>query len=253
MRTMQPRYYEDRFPLGRFIFDRANALGLTRRELVERLGFPDRLAKGHQVLSEILLTGTVPPHLTTLGDALEVDGSVVDEVLYATARQQEAERQAKMLAREEAYREGFRPHLQVKTELSVPSPIFIAALLTTERLRIVHLAEEINSLVESKRNQIIREAIEKHYVDTSGRVPAFGRIEGYYFVGFAGFSGLDFGILFDLDGSPVGDMVAIRRVPEAGLGMKHRDTRLTGLLKNEPIQEILFGDIDVMDFDDSSC
>jgi hypothetical protein len=49
----------------------------------------------------------------------------------------------------------------------------------------------------------------------------------------------------------LGDMVAIRRVPEAGLGMNHRNTRLTGLLKNEPIQEILFGDIDVMDFDDS--
>jgi hypothetical protein len=117
---------------------------------------------------------------------------------------------------------------------SVPSPIFIAALLTTERLRIVHLPEEINSLVESKRNQVIRKAIQKHYVDTSGRVPAFGRIEGYYFVRFAGFSDLDFGIPFNLDGSPVGDMVAIRRVPEAGLGMKHRDTRLTGLLKNEP-------------------
>ena len=58
---MQPRLYEDRYPIGRLVLDRANALGLTRRPLVERLGFADRLAKGHRVLSEILLTETVPP------------------------------------------------------------------------------------------------------------------------------------------------------------------------------------------------
>jgi hypothetical protein len=36
---MRVRYYEDRYLIGRFMLDWANALGLTRREVVERRGF----------------------------------------------------------------------------------------------------------------------------------------------------------------------------------------------------------------------
>src|SRR5919199_5646253 len=105
MPTLQPRFYEDRYPIGRFILDRANALGLTRRQLVERLGFAGRLAKGHRVLSEILLTGTVPSYVTTLADALQVDGSFLDDLLSATARQQDAERETQLVALESNYRD----------------------------------------------------------------------------------------------------------------------------------------------------
>jgi hypothetical protein len=255
MPTMQPRFYEDRYPIGRLVLNRANALGLTRRQLVERLGFAGRLAKGHRVLSEIMLTGTVPFHVTALADALEVDRSVLDDVLSATARQQEAERTAQMLAREEGYRDRFRPHLRVRTERGIPFPIFVAALLGSERLRIVRLPEEINSLGENQRDEIVRESISMHYQDTAGEVPAFGRIEGYYFVRFAGFGAADFGVEYDVTGSPVGNMIAVRRVPEATLGRKRNDTRLTGLLKNDlvesnPMLEILYGDMDVSAFFD---
>lgn len=91
MPTMPPRYYEDKYPIARLIFDRANALGLTRRQLVERLGFGDRLAKGHRLLSEIMRTGTLPRYCTAIASPLEVDKTALDEILYATARQQEAE------------------------------------------------------------------------------------------------------------------------------------------------------------------
>jgi hypothetical protein len=247
MPTMQPRYYEDRYPIGRFITCHANDLGLTRRKLVERLGFRDRLAKGHRVLSEIMLTGTVPRYLTTIADALEVDQSLLDEVLYATARQQEAEWQRELLAREEAYRDRFRPHLQVRTERSIPSPIFVAALLTTERLRIVYLPDRINTVDEDERDRIVRDAIQQHYQETAGRVHAFGRIVGYYFIRFAGFAGSDFGVPYDRQGERAGEMVQVRRLPQAGLGIKRGDFRLTGRLENEPIHEILFDDIDLSD------
>jgi hypothetical protein len=106
MPTMQARYFEDRYLIGRFILNRANALGLTRKDFVHRLGFRD-LAKGHQALSKLMLTGTIAPYITNLADALEVDRLLLDEAILATARQQEAERQRQLAQREEAYRADF--------------------------------------------------------------------------------------------------------------------------------------------------
>jgi hypothetical protein len=232
MPILSLRFYEGRYAISRFILDRANALGLTRRQLVERLGFSKRLAKGHSVLSEILLTGTVPSYVTTLADALEVDQPLLDAVLSATERQLEAERQAELLARENQYHDCFCPYLQVKTERSRPSPIFVAAMLPPERLRFVYLPEEINSLKEGERQEVIRDSIRQHYRQTGGRVPAFGCIEGYYFIRFAGFGAMDFGALYSVDGVTVGDMMAVKRIPEASLGLKRGDKRLGDLLRN---------------------
>ena len=90
MPTMPPRYYEDHYPVSRFVFHRANALGLTRRQLVERLGYRERLSKGHEVLSKLMLTGDAPEVYAVLADALEVDETTIDLVLYLTAMQLEA-------------------------------------------------------------------------------------------------------------------------------------------------------------------
>lgn len=238
MPTMQPRYYEDRYPLGRFILDRANTLGFTRRQLVERVGFCERPAKGHQVLSEILLTGTVPRYCTNLADALEVDQSFSDEILFATARQQEAEWQRDLIGEEEVYRAEFRPHIQIQTERSVPSPIFVAALLTVERLKIVRLPEAFVSAEQHERDETVRAAIIQHYSESSGRVPAFGGVTGYIVVRTAGFGGVDSGLPYGCEGSAIGPMVSVRRLPHATLGVKKGDTRLTGLLRNTPIRMV---------------
>src|SRR5215210_5855485 len=155
MPTFQPRFYEDHFPLGRLIASRAIALGITRRQLVERLGFGDRLAKGHEILSEMMTTGNVPSYVTTLAASLELDQVVVDHVLHLTAWQQEAEWQQEMLGHEELYRASFRPQLQVKTERSRPEPVFIALMLTAEQLRIVYLPTEIDPVGEEERNQMV--------------------------------------------------------------------------------------------------
>ena len=37
--TIQARFGEDTYPIGRFILDRARALGMSRTELVRRLGY----------------------------------------------------------------------------------------------------------------------------------------------------------------------------------------------------------------------
>jgi len=45
--TIQARHEEDAYPIGRFILERARALGLSRTELVRRLGYR-QIGNGHR-------------------------------------------------------------------------------------------------------------------------------------------------------------------------------------------------------------
>ena len=52
--TFQPRFDEDRYPIGRFILNRARALGISRSDLVHRLGYRD-IGSCHKALGAVLL------------------------------------------------------------------------------------------------------------------------------------------------------------------------------------------------------
>src|SRR5580700_5314459 len=185
------------------------------------------------------MTGTTPPFIEKkLAGVLEIDQDFLDAVLLATARQLHDEARAQILAREDAYRSTFRQHLQVVTERRVPSPIFIAALLTTKRLRIVPLPDGAFSGDEGTRDRLIKTTIIEHYREQRGDLPAFGAITGYALVLLAGYDGVDFGLPFDVNGYQIGSMRGVRRLPEATLGTKRGDRRLTGLLKDTPLQVI---------------
>src|ERR1700730_980354 len=83
----QPRFGEDKYPIGRFILHRARTLGLRRRGLVHRLGYRD-IGSGQEALSAVLLTGSVVPHMAKhLAGALEADDALIGAVIAATARQ----------------------------------------------------------------------------------------------------------------------------------------------------------------------
>jgi hypothetical protein len=235
---IQPRFREDAYPIGRFILDRAKTLGLTRSDLVRRFGYGG-LTSGHAALSGFLKTGIVPSFIEKkLANALAIEQGMLDAVLVTTARQLHDEASARTLAREEACRAAFRPHLQVETERRVPSPIFIAALLTTARLRIVPLPDDTCSGDEELRDRVVKATINGHFRESTGHVPAFGGITGYVLVLLRGYGGVDFGLPFDVCGDPVGPMRKVRRLPEATLGIKRGDTMLTGLLKETPIEVI---------------
>jgi hypothetical protein len=232
---IQSRFGEDAYPIGRFILNRSKVLGLSRTDLVRRFEYRD-LNSGHAALSGFLLTGVVPSFVEKkLARALEVEQEFLDTVLLATARQLHDEARARILAREDAYRASFRAHLQVQTERRVPSPIFIAALLSTKRLRIVQLPDEAFSSDEESRDQAIKATIIEHFREHAGDVPTFGSITGYLLVVLAGYDGCDFGLPFDVNGDPVGSMREVRRLPEAILWTRRGGTRLTGLLKDTPI------------------
>jgi hypothetical protein len=239
--TILARFGEDKYPIGRFILDRARALGLSRTDLVRRLGYRD-LAGGHKALSATLLTGVIAPLIEHhLAGALNADETLVRAVIAATRQQQRDEACRMRNGTERAYRASFRPHLQVQTERIVPSPIFVAALLTVARLRIIRLSDEAITADCDARNRAIKTIILDHWRDTGGCIPAFGGITGYVLVVMAGYGGVDFGLPYEVNGDPAGGIKKVERLGEATLVTGGGDTRLTGLLKNEPIRVIRAG------------
>jgi hypothetical protein len=236
---IQPRHGEDAYAIGRFILDRARTLGLSRTDLVHRLGYRD-LAGGHRVLNGILLSGIVPTTFglpNKLACALEVDGRLLITVIEATQWQRRDESRAHVLAREAAYRALFRPHLRAETSRSRPEPLFIATLIGTARLRHVPLPDQAWQLDAEHRDALVKRAILDHHHTQHGRIISFGEIVGYILVTLPGYL-VDFGIPFDLNGDCAGPMCSVQRLSEATLGTKQGNTRLTGLLKNTPIETI---------------
>jgi hypothetical protein len=232
--TIQARFGEDIYPLGRFVLDRARALGMSRTELVRRLGYL-HIGNGHRALGELLTTGTVPPLIAKhLAAALQVDEELLVSLMAATARQQQDEAYQRILVREAAYRTAFKPHLRCETERAIPEPLFVAALLTSARLRLVPVCSETWQASADERDRLLKRAIQDHYRERRGHVPSFGAIVGYTAVVMAGYR-LDFGLPFDLDGDPMGPMRPVERLQEAVLGTKPGDSRLTGLFRDTPI------------------
>jgi len=101
--TIQARFGEDKYPIGRFILERARALGISRSELVHRLGYR-QIGNGPRALAEMLTTGTIPPQIAKhLADALQVEDAIIAAVVSATARQQQDEASQRILAFQCAY------------------------------------------------------------------------------------------------------------------------------------------------------
>jgi hypothetical protein len=234
----QARFGEDKYPIGRFILDRARTIEMSRSELVHRLGYRD-IGSGHKALSAVLLNGSVTPHIAEhLAEALEADPALVGSVIDATMGQKHDEARERRIESERAYLASFRPHLQVQTERAVPSPIFVAALLTVARLRTVSLPEEALTANDEARDRIIKTTIIDHWHENNRYVPAFGGITGYVLVLIAGYGGFDFGLPFSVTGNRSGAMQKVERLGQATLGTRRGDVSLTGLLKDSPVQVI---------------
>ena len=231
---LQPRFGEDAYPIGRFILERARALGLTRSDLARSLGYRD-LGDAHKALASALKTGTVPAHMRKhLSSALESDEAVVDSVIESTSRQRQDEWRARLLAKETERLARFQPHLRTETARTIPEPIFIAALMGTARFRLVEVPSEIWEASADDRNRLVKQAIRDHYRAHKAHVVPFGAILSYTLVTMPGYL-VDFGYPFDVAGNPTGPMQEVKRLGEATLGVKSGDTRLTGFLRNTEI------------------
>jgi hypothetical protein len=221
------------------ILDRTRTLGLSRTELVRRLGYSN-LAGGHKVLTGILRTGIVPKTTDIarhLAAALDVEDSFLVSVIEATEWQLRDEYRAQVLAREAGYRATFRPHLRTETARTRPEPLFISALVGVSRLRHVPIPDDVWSLRADERDAQVKRTILDHFRAQHGCIPTYGEIVGYTLVTLPGYL-VDFGIPFGLNGDCAGPMFAVQRLLQATLGTKRGDTRLTGLLSDAPIQTI---------------
>jgi hypothetical protein len=110
-------------------------LGLSRGKLAKRLGYKN-IAKGIRRI-DALRDGDIKwtkQFLDVLPQALEISAETVKRALEQTVRELEFAEKQEAEARDKIWRENFCPHAIILTERTVPSPIFVAAMIGVEKL-----------------------------------------------------------------------------------------------------------------------
>ena len=121
--------------IATLIRSRMTELGLSRGEFAKRLGYKN-VAKGIRridALCEGDIDGT-KHFLDALPQALETSAETVKLALDQTVRDIELAEKQEAEARDKIWRENFCPHAIILTERTVPSPIFVAAIIGVEKL-----------------------------------------------------------------------------------------------------------------------
>jgi hypothetical protein len=121
--------------IATLIRSRMIELGLSRGEFAKRLGYKN-IAKGIRRIDTLCdddLEGT-KHFLDVLPQALETSAETVKLALDQTVRELELAEKQEAEARDKIWRENFRPHCIILTEKTVPTPIFVAALIGVEKL-----------------------------------------------------------------------------------------------------------------------
>jgi hypothetical protein len=174
--------------IAALIRSRMTELGLSRGEFAKRLGYKN-IAKGIRridVLCDGDLEGT-KHFLDVLPQALETSAETVKLALEQTVRELELAEKQEAEARDKIWRDNFCPHAIILTERTVPSPIFVAAMIGVEKLLRIDLdaTQGPVSFVMQVLNRL------------PDQVPAFGKP-----IGFVINYSPDHAIRFDLNGQP---------------------------------------------------
>jgi hypothetical protein len=214
----EARYGDDRYPIGRLVLQRAADLGLSRSEVVRRLGYQNA-DKGHRKLNRLLSSGVISAQIgCVLVAALEVEPGTVQAAIAETAAQHEREREARLDAEDAAYRAVFRPHLRAEVERAVPTPLFVA-IAYGPALRIVPVPKEAWSTDDVARRRLIKRAIVGHYRRWRGRLPSYGRITGYVAVSGT-LAHFDVGVPYGVGGNPIDPPIIVERIGVGALTVK---------------------------------
>jgi hypothetical protein len=157
-------------PLGLLIESRMSELNLSRASFVTRLGYKN-IAKGIRRL-EALCRGDIEGTkqlLERLPQALVISAEAVELAVEKSLREiASAQRQEREL-REETWRASFRPHAVIATERTIPSPIFVAALIGVEKLL------RIDFDLTQGPETFVRQALNK----LPEAVISFGKVRGF--------------------------------------------------------------------------
>ncbi|MCH8076802.1 MAG: hypothetical protein IIC64_13390 [SAR324 cluster bacterium] len=162
--------WNTKYPIGRLVAKRARELGISRTEIVKRLGYTNP-SKGLRRLDGHLATGQQTTHLLKrLPDVLGLETAQV-EAAAAETRQQIA-------GREEAVaREQFRPNILGQTTSGVRMPFFVQAFAYGEK--VLGLPEDFESLSASRQVKKAIHIVRLHYRKKGGDMGTWGKITGY--------------------------------------------------------------------------
>jgi len=175
--------------IATLIRSRMTELGLSRGEFAKRLGYKN-IAKGIRRIDALCdgdIEGT-KQFLDTLPHALETSAETVKRTLDQTVRELELAEKREAEAHDKIWRENFRPHAIILTERTVPSPIFVAAIIGVEKLLRIDLDATQGPV------SFVRQALDR----LPEGVPAFGKT-----VGFAINYSPDKAVRFDRNGQPI--------------------------------------------------
>jgi hypothetical protein len=156
--------------IATLIQSRMTELGLSRGEFANRLGYKN-IAKGIRRIDALCdgdLEGT-KLFLDMLPQALETSAETVKHALDQTVREIELAEKQEAEARDKIWRETFRPHGIILTERTVPSPIFVAALIGVEKLLRIDLDATQGPM------SFVRQVLDR----LPEGVPAFGKTIGF--------------------------------------------------------------------------
>jgi hypothetical protein len=126
--------------------------------------------------------------LDVLPRALETSAETVKRALDQTDRELELAEKQEAEARDKLSRENFRPHAIILTEHTVPSPIFVAAIIGVEKLLRIDLDATEGPV------SFVRQVLDR----LPERVPAFGNP-----IGFVINYSPDKAVRFDRNGQPI--------------------------------------------------
>jgi hypothetical protein len=161
-------------------------LGLSRGEFAMRLGYKN-IAKGIRRI-DALCDGDIEGTKHVLPQALETSAETVKGALDQTLRELELAEKQEAEGCDKIWRENFRPHAIILTERTVPSPIFVAAIIGVEKLLRIDLDATQGSV--SFVRQVLNRLPEE--------VPAFGKP-----IGFVINYSPDQAVRFDSNGQPI--------------------------------------------------
>ncbi len=171
------------------IRSRLTELGLSRGEFAKRLGYKN-IAKGIRRIDAMFegnIEGT-KQFMDVLPQALETSAEIVTLALDQTVREIELAEKHEAEARDKSWRENFRPHAIILTERTVPSPIFVAAIIGVEKLLRIDLDPTQGPV------SFVRQVLDR----LPEGVPAFGES-----IGFVINYSPDRAVRFDSNGQPI--------------------------------------------------
>jgi transcriptional regulator with XRE-family HTH domain len=175
--------------IAALIRSRLTELGLSRGEFAKRLGYKN-IAKGIRRIDAMFegnIEGT-KQFMDALPQALETSAEIVTLALDQTVREIELAEQQEAEARDKSWRENFRPHAIILTERTVPSPIFVAAIIGVEKLLRIDLDPTQGPV------SFVRQVLDR----LPEGVPAFGEP-----IGFVINYSPDRAVRFDSNGQPI--------------------------------------------------